>query len=112
MVLSTAPAASLSNRCSRSAEFSREGPLVHSELARHDCERRAPLVPHCGLGNRLVGHLADHAPSRDAGLVEVVDDGGPVDLVAAGKSVDRDTLSIQADELFDLGSRQPALHRV
>lgn len=80
-----------SNRCSRSAEFPREGPLVHPELARHECKRRALLVPGCGQGNRLVGHLADHAPASDAGPVEVVDDRGPVDAVPTRESIDRGT---------------------
>jgi len=85
---------------------------VHPELAGHGRERRSVLVPGRGRGNRLVGHLADHPPSNDAGLVEVVDDGGPVDFVATGESVDRTTFVVEVDQLFDLCSAQPSLHRV
>jgi hypothetical protein len=46
------------------------------------------------------------------GLVEVVDDGGPVDLVPTGEPVDGCTHSVQVDQLFDLGFGQPSLHRV
>ena len=48
---------------------------MHVELVRHDRERRALFVPGRGQDDRLIGHLANDAPSRDAGLVEVVDDG-------------------------------------
>ena len=58
---------------------------MHSELARHDRERHALLVPCRGEGNRFVGHLADDPPSSDPGPVEVVDDRGPMDLVADGR---------------------------
>jgi hypothetical protein len=85
---------------------------VHPELVCHDRERRALLVPFCREGNRLVGHLADHAPSRDAGAVEVVDDGGAVYLVAACECVDRRAVLIEADECIDLARRQASLHRV
>ena len=106
------PAASGSDRCSSSAELSRQGSLMHAELSRHERERRALFVP-CGRhGNRFVGHLADDAPSRDAGSVEVVDDGGPVNFVETGESVDRRTSSVVVDQLCDLGSGQPSLHRV
>jgi len=84
-----APTSTGSDRDSCPAEFSRQGPLVHSELARRGRERRALLVAFGGEGDRGVGHLADDAPSRDAGLVEVVDDGRPVDVVPTGERVDR-----------------------
>lgn len=109
---STAPAPAGSNRCSRSAELSRQGPLVHPELARHERERRALVVPCRGPGDGLIGHLADHAPSSNAGPVEVVEDGGPVDVVPTGECADRGTLSVQRDELFDLRCPEPALDRV
>ena len=86
--------------------------MVHPELACHDRERRAFRVACRGPRHGLVGHLADHAPSGDAGSVEVVDDGGPVDLVPTGEPVYRDTVSVLVDQLLDLGSRQPPLHRV
>jgi hypothetical protein len=85
---------------------------MHPELAGHDCERCALLVPCRGQGNRLVRHLADHASSGDVCTVEVVDDGGPVDLVETGESVDRHTSSVVVDQLCDLCSGQPSLHRV
>ena len=59
-----------------------------------------------------MSHLADHSASRDAGLVEVVDDGDPADLVPTGEPVDRVTRSLQVDGMFDLGLGQPSLHRV
>ena len=78
---------------------------MHAELAGHDREGRALLVPRRRQDYRLVGHLADHAPSRDAGSVEVVDDGGPVDLVPTGERVDRRAVPIEADECIDLTRR-------
>ena len=71
---------------------------MHFELAGHDRERRALFVPRRGKGNGLVVHLADHSPSRDAGPVEVVDDGGPMNLVPTGETVDRRTLSVELDQ--------------
>ena len=85
---------------------------MYTELSCHDSERHAFLVPRCGQGDGLVGHFADHAPSSDAGLVEMVDHRGPVHLVPAGEFVDGSTLAVPMDQLFDLGSRQPPLHRV
>ena len=85
---------------------------MYAELARYDRERRALLVP-CGCeDNRFVGHLADHPPTRNSQLVEVVDDRGPVDLVPSRERVDRRAVSIEADQCVDLGRRQPSLHRV
>ena len=85
---------------------------MHPELAGHDRERRSLLVP-CGReGNRFVGHLADDAPSGDAGTVEVVDDGGLVNFVETGESVDRRASSVVVDQLCDLCSGRPSLHRV
>lgn len=60
---------------------------MHAELAGHDREGRALLVPCRGQGDRLVGHLAYDAPTGDTGLVEVVDDGGPVDFIETGESL-------------------------
>ena len=51
-------------------------------------------------------------PSRDVGLVEVVDDGGPVNFVETGESVDRHTSSVVGDQLCDPRSGQPSLHKV
>ena len=85
---------------------------MNHELARDDCERRALLVARSGQGNRCIGHLADHAPSWDVDLVEVVDDGGPVDAVPTRESVDRHAISVELDQPFDLRPRQPSLHRV
>ena len=85
---------------------------MYSELVRHDSQRRTLLVACRGVGDRLVGHLVDHAPSGDAGLVEVVDDGGPVDLVPTGESIDRSALAIQLGQPVDLAFGQPSLHRV
>ena len=79
---------------------------MHSELSGHEGERRALLVPRRGEGNRLVGHLADHRPSSDTSLVELVDDRRPVDLVPARKCIDRRAVSIEADQCIDLGSQQ------
>lgn len=87
-------------------------PLVHAELARNQSERRALLVPCRGQGYRLISHFADHAPSVNAGPVKVVDDGGPVDFVPTSECVDRGTLWVQVDQLFDLCCRQPSLNRV
>ena len=85
---------------------------MYAELAGHDRERRALLIP-CGRhGNRFVVHLADHAPSGDAGLVEVADDGGPVNFVEMGESVDRRTSSVVVDQLVIFGSGESTLHRV
>ena len=101
-----------SNGRSRPAKFPRQSPLMYSERVGHDRER-CSLPVLCGRhGNRLVGHLADHAPPRDAGLVEVVDDRGPVDAVPTGESIDRGTLAVPVDQLFDLALGEPALHRV
>ena len=44
-------------------------------------------------------------------MVEVVDHGGPVDLVPTGESVDRRTLSVPVDQLVDLCLGQPSLDR-
>ena len=85
---------------------------MYTELSCHDSERHAFLVPRCGQGHGLVGHFADHAPSSDAGSVEMLDDSGPVDAVPTGEIVDRCTLAVPVDQLVDRGSRQPALHRV
>ncbi len=85
---------------------------MHSELAGHDRERRALLVPCCGEGNRLIGHLEDHPPSSDTGLVEVVDHRRWVHSVSAGEHVDRATLSVPVDQLVDLRSGEPGLDRV
>ena len=85
---------------------------MHAELSGHGREGRASCVTCRGPRHRLVGHLADHAPSRDAGPVEVVDDGGPVDLVPTGEFVDRDPVSVELDQVFDRGSGEPSLHRV
>ena len=54
------------------------------------------LVTRGSAGDRFVVHRADHAPSGNAGLVEVVDDGGPVDLVPTGERVDRGALAVEA----------------
>jgi hypothetical protein len=86
--------------------------LVHAELARNQSERRALLVACRGQGYRLIGHLSGDAPSGNAGPVEVVADGGPVDCVLTSGCVDRGTLSVQVDQLFDLRYRQPSLNRV
>ena len=85
---------------------------MNPELAGHDRERRTFLVPCRSEDHGLVGQLADHAPSRDARLVEVVDDGGPVDLVPTCKRVDRRAVSIEADQCIDLAGRQSSLDRV
>ncbi len=82
------PTSAGSDRRSRLAELSCQSPLVNSELDGHDREWRALLVLCRGQGNRLVVHLADDAPPRDAGLVEALNDGGPVHLVSAGERVD------------------------
>ena len=55
-----APASPGSDRRSRLAELSRQGPLMDPELAGHDRERRALLVPRGRKSNGFVGHLADH----------------------------------------------------
>ena len=47
-----------------------------------------------------------------AGPVEVVDHRRSVQVICAGECVDRDTVSVELDELFDLRSGEPALHRV
>ncbi len=85
---------------------------MYSELPRHDSERHAFLVPRCGQGHGLVGHFADHAPSSDAGSVEMLDDSGPVDAVPTGESVDRGTVSVEADQCIDLARWQSSLDRV
>ena len=85
---------------------------MHAELAGHDCERRAPLMPCSRQGNRFVGQFSDHAPSPDTGMVEVVDDRRSVQLISAGERVDRRTLSAMVDQLFDFNSGEPSLHRV
>jgi len=87
-----------SNERTRSAELPGQSPLVHAELACHDRERRALFIPCGGEGNRNVGHRADDASSGDAHLVEVVDDGGPVDAVSTRESVDRGTLAVVVDQ--------------
>lgn len=85
---------------------------MHTERARHNCERRASLVLCCGHGNGLVGHLADRATPGDAGLREVVHHGGSVDLVALGEPVDRVAESVLMDHLFNLCVGKSVLHRV
>lgn len=85
---------------------------MYPELPAHDGQRCALLVPFCGPGNGFVSHLPDHAPSRDAGLVEVVDHRRSVQLISAGKRVDRGTLSVVVDQLCDLCSGQSSLDRV
>ena len=85
---------------------------MHSELAGHDRERCALLVAGRGEGDRFVGHLANDAPSGDAGLVEVVDDRCSMYSVQAGERVDRRAVSIEADQSIDLGRRQSSLDRV
>lgn len=95
-----------------STELARQGPFVHPELAGHERERCALVVPCRGPRHGLVCHLADHAPPSNAGAVKVVDDGGPVDVVLKGEPVDRGTLSVSLDQLFDLPCREPTLHRV
>ena len=86
--------------------------MVYSELVGHDRDRRALLVSCRCEGDRFVGHLAGHAPSCDAGAVEVVDDGGAVYLMAARECVDRRAVLIEADQCIDLVRRQSSLHRV
>ena len=85
---------------------------MHAELARHECERRALSVPCRGEGDRLVGHLADHAPTSDAGLVEVVDHRRSVQLISAGEPVNRRAFSVEADQCIDVGRLQSSLDRV
>ncbi len=85
---------------------------MHAELARDHRERGALLVPRGSAGDRLVVHLADHAPSGNAGLVELVDDGGPVHLVPTSERVNRCALAVPVDQLFDFNSGEPSLHRV
>ena len=85
---------------------------MHPEGARHNGERRALLVLCCGQSDGLVVHLERRRPSRDVGLVQVVHDGGPVDLVPAGERVDRGAVLVLADQLLDLRPGEPVLHRV
>ena len=108
---SDAPAPPGSNRCSGSTELPCHGPLVHPELAGHECERRALFVPCRGERNRVGGHLADHAPSSKAGPIEVGDDGGPVDLVATGERIDGRTLALPVN-LWRLFSGTPLTQRL
>ena len=85
---------------------------MHAECAGRNCERGALLVLCTGLSDGLIVHLARHRLSSDVGLVEVVHDGGPVDLVATGERVDRGAVSVLADQLLDLRPGQSVLHRV
>ncbi len=62
----------------RSVQLISERPGVHAELSSGNGQRGAFSVTRRGPRDGLVGHLADRAPSDDAGAVEVVDDGGPV----------------------------------
>ncbi len=100
-----APASPGSDRRSRLAELSRQGPLMDPELAGHDRERRALLVPRGRKSNGFVGHLADHRPSRDPGLVEVVDDGRSMHSVSARERVDRRAVSIEPNQCIDVARR-------
>jgi len=94
------------------AKFLRKCPDVHPELGGHDGERRPLVVLCCGTRHGLVGHLARHTPSDDAGSVEMVDHRGPVNAQLAGESVDRRTVAVPADEVDALDIGEPALHRV
>jgi hypothetical protein len=111
-VTSRTPTPPGSSRHSGSAERSCECPFVHPEVACHLGERRALLVWCGGQSDGLIAHLAHHRPSSDVGLVEVVHDGGPVDLVPPGERVDRSTVSIRVEQPLDLLHGQPSLHRV
>jgi hypothetical protein len=106
------PTSSGSNRYSCPAELSRQGPVVHTERARHNRERRARLVLSRGHGNGLVGHLADDAPASDDGPLEMGHDGGPVDFVPTGERLDRGAGSVLLDHLLDLRVGKSAEHRV
>lgn len=73
------------------------------KLARHNCERGAGLVLRGGHGHGLVGHFADCASVGNAGIRDVVHDGGSVDLVATGEAVDRvAAVSVLLDHLPNL----------
>ena len=109
---SMTPTSAGSDRRSGLTELPGQGPLMYAELARHDRERRALLVPRGRQGNGLVGHLADHPPSSDTGLVEVMDHRRPMNSVPTGGCFDRRAVSIELDECIDLARRQPSLHRV
>ena len=85
---------------------------MHPELARHDRERRAFLVPCRREGDRFVGHLANYPPTSDARVVEMVDHRRSVNLISAGEHVDRIAISIETDECIDVGRRQSSLDRV
>ena len=82
------------------------------QLLRHEGERSALPVLCRRHGDRVVGHLARHAPPFDARSIEKGNDRGPVRLEQAGERVDRPTLAVEAAEIADFGVRQPASDRV
>jgi hypothetical protein len=88
-----------SDRHARLAELPGQNPAAHIELLRHDGERSALPVSCRRHGDRVVGHLAGHAPPFDARSIEVGDDRGPVHLELAGERVDRPTLAVGAAEI-------------
>jgi hypothetical protein len=85
---------------------------VDPERVGHEGERRSLLVLRRGSRDGLVGHLARHTPSRDAGTVQVVDHRGAVNAQLAGESVDRCALLVSVDEVGALGIGEPSLYWV
>jgi len=100
------------NRHTRSAELPCQSPFVHTELLSHRRKGGTPSVASRGPVNRVIGHLADDAPSSDAGPVEVVDNSGPVQFVPTSECIDRLALAVAKDQLIGLSLRQPPLDRV
>ena len=85
---------------------------MHSELAGHERERCALVVPSRSPGNRTISHLADGTPPYDARSIQVGDDRGPIQLVLTSTGINRLTVAVETAQIADLGSRLLPLDRV